>query len=313
LDILPTDEQWGTLTAIPEKRWSFEEDLYFREVWAEWMAVCDDRPSPRLGTAALLCAKPDAVVGRRIHPMLDYVRSRGFRPFHAQPFSFSRHGMRELWRHDWHVYPAERLAYSTLWYTSSQTVGFLLHDDSKPRPGEPASVRLARLKGSAIASRRRPDELRSALRPPNSVLNFVHVADEPADVLRELGILFDRPERIEMLRAIRDQQDLDRTDAANDIVNELETRYPAHDLDVQGSLDRLAGTGLLKQADVRRLQQWMAEGVKLRWNELCAMIDPSEPGIDRWDFITVASELIPLERAGTQGLMPAVPADEAWA
>lgn len=307
IDVPPNESQWNRLTAVPEKRRAYEEDLHFREAWSEWLEMCDGEPSPVLGSVALLCAKPDAVVGRRLAPMLRYAVSRGFAPFGAVEFALTRHSMREVWRHDWHVYPVDRLAYCTAWYTSAATIGFLLRDE-RPRPHVPASVRLSELKGNAIAAKRKEGELRSELRPPNSVLNFVHVPDEPADILRELGILFERRERLAIMRLIRDEQARDGSVEAQMAIAALEGRYATHDLDFSAALERMVRASVLSELDAQRLMQLIREGVKLSWDELCAFADPGSPGVDRWDFISVASELIPLERDGTAGLLPGVSA-----
>jgi hypothetical protein len=310
VDVLPSDAQWHALTTVPAKRHAYAEDLYFRETWAEWLALCPADPVTELASVALLCAKPDAVVGRRLARMLAYAMSRGFAPFGAAEFELTRHSMREVWRHDWHVYPADRLPYCTTWYTSTATLAFLLRDE-RPEQGLPASVRLAHLKGNAIAAKRKPGELRSKLHPPNSVLNFVHVPDEPADIVRELGILWDRRERFAMLRRIRDGRMNDGTHEAADAITRLERRYPAHDLDFEASLSRMVASGALPAEEGERLRECARQRVTLSWDELCALADPEGSGVDRWDFISVASELIPLERPGTSGLIPGT-SPQAW-
>jgi hypothetical protein len=138
------------------------------------------------------------------------------------------------------------------------------------------------------------------------VLNFVHVADEPADLLRELAILFDRRDRFEIMRRIIHDQHCDGSATTAEVVTDLENSHPAHDLDLQHSLERLLQARVLQDGDVHQFRQWIKEGVKLPWDSLCAIIDPHAPGVNRWDFITVASELIRLERLNVSGLMPGV-------
>lgn len=310
-DPLPDDAQWPGLTSLPEKRAAFTEDLYFREVWAEWAAdaAADGTDAggalPALASAALLCAKPDAVAGRRLRPMLDYIAAHGFRVTAVAGFTLTRHAMRALWWHDWHVYPPARLAFCTYWYTATATLAFLLHD-ARPVPGVPASVRLSGLKGNAIAARRTGGDLRSALAPPNSVLNFVHVPDEPADILRELGILFDRPERRTLMAAIRNGREHDAWGEAQDRITGLEQRHPPHDLDPVASLERLEQAGVLDAGRVAEIGSWIGAGTRQPWDVLCRAIDPGHPALDPWDLIAVASALIPLEREGMGGLLPGV-------
>lgn len=306
VDRLPSQHQWQQLTVLPEKQRACEEDLYFREAWADWLAVGGEDPFPALWSSAILCAKPDAVVGRRLRPMLDYVRARDFHVFGAAEFALQRHAMRELWRHDWHVYPTDPLAYCSLWYTSTPMAAFLLRWSGAADQGVPASVRLSSLKGHAIAARRRPGELRTELRAPNAVLNFVHVPDEPADLLRELGIFLDRPERRALLTCLLEGQAFDGDAQAEALVAQLERCHAEHDLQFGPSLDRLVAAGVLSRADADGLVRCVAEGKKLAWDDLLAAMYPDDSRVNRWDFIVVASELLTLEREGTSGLMPGV-------
>lgn len=311
VDVLPTEAQWGRLTRVAPKRRAYEEDLYFREAWADWQEACGDPCLPALESAALLCAKPDAVVGRRLGAMLDYVVDHGFAPTGAFEFRLDRHSMREIWRHDWHVYPADRLVYCTQWYTGADVAMFVLRDE-RPLARVPGSVRLAQLKGNAIAAKRRPGELRTQLRPPNSVLNFVHVPDEPADILREIGIVFDRPRRLELLGALAGRGPREGAAVAGRVIAALEKRFPAHDLDFAASLARMRERGALSESESRQLARSAESGEKLSWARLCGYMGSESSLAERWDFISVASHLIPLEREGTAGLLPGVSA-RAWA
>lgn len=301
-DVLPSESQWQDLTRTPGKRAAYEKDLYFREAWAEWITVCEGEPTRALTATAILCAKPDAVVGRRLAPMLAYVRTHGFAPFGVAGFSFTRHSMREVWRYDWDVYPADRLSYSTVWYTGASTLAFFLRDGQQS--ALPASVRLSGLKGNAVATKRTGTELRSALRPPNSVLNFVHVPDEPADIVRELGILFEQGERLALMRMIASRREVDAGADAAAAIASLEQRFAEHDLDAAAALQRMGRAGILDDSAVRYLSQCMAEGKKLSWHEICSFADPGRAGVDRWDLIAIASELIPLERPGIVAAFP---------
>jgi hypothetical protein len=292
-DALPDDAQWRILTASREKRGLFEQDLYFREAWADAQATLGPDAAASLSSFALLCAKPDAVVGRRLRPMLDYAIEHGFMPVGVAGFVFDRHSMREIWRYDWHVYTVDRLRFSTIWYTSVPTVMFVL-EDRTPESGIPASVRLTSLKGNALASKRSPDDLRSRLSPPNQVLNFVHVTDEPADIVRELGILLESNARLEALRRIRDRRD--GAIQASAAIEALYAAHPGHDLDPQASLRRLRQAGVVDDGGAHRVEACLSAGETMDWEMLCALVPSSAFAEHRWDFISIASAVVPRER-----------------
>jgi hypothetical protein len=186
----------------------------------------------------------------------------------------------------------------------------LFFEDVVPHGSWPASLRLAQRKGHSLPARRRPDDLRSVLRPPNQILNFVHVADEPADIVRELGIFFDRRERRALLAALRDRHRHDALARVAAAIAAVEAHQPAHDLDFAASLARLERAGSLDTAGAERLRRLHGTGATVSWDGLCGLIDPYSPGVVRWDFISVAAHVIRYER-GSAGLLPGVPT-ERW-
>lgn len=305
IDLLPSASDWEHLSMMTEKRNAFSSDLYFRECWADMAQVFGARVTGTLGSIAVLNVKPDAVVGRRMTSILKFVVNSGFLPVAVAPLRLTRHSMRELWRYDWHVYPVDRLAFSTVWYTSTEILVFVLQD-LRPQGFVPASVRLSQLKGSAVPEKRTPTNLRTVLRPPNRILNFVHVAEEPADIVRELGIFFDRPERISLLTQIEENAGVNRCDAVLEDIARLEARYPEHDLDLDSSLLRLEKSPHVTSATLAHIRKLLGTGAQLSWDELCSILDPATKNIDRWDFICVASNLLRIEREVFSHILPNV-------
>ncbi|MCP3102431.1 hypothetical protein LZ198_26515 [Myxococcus sp. K15C18031901] len=306
-DVLPTDAEWERLTVVPGKRDAYVKDLYFRETWADVAERFGDQKLSLLHSVAVMNVKPDAVVGRRMKPILEFVTRHGFLPIGCAPFQLTRHSMRDVWRYDWHVYPVDRLTFSTLWYTEVDILLFVLQD-LRPQGALPASVRLAQLKGSSVPEKRTAGDMRTLLRPPNRFLNFTHVQDEPADIVRELGIFFDRPERRALLRDIERNLGVDRSADVLAAIDRLEARYPAHDLDFEASLQRLERASAVSADNAAKLRALRAAGGRTGWEDLCAMIDRSAPGAGRWDFIAVVSTVLWYERPDPVDLLPAVDA-----
>lgn len=291
-DRMPDEEQWGGLTCVPKKRRAFECDLHFREAWNDLEAVFGGAAFSTTQELALLCFKPDALVGRRIRIALDFLVEAGFDPVAFAPIRLTRHSIREIWRHDWHVYTVDRLAMVTLMHTSAESLFFLLRDRRKLE-GIPASVRLRDLRGSGDSGEWKSGELREWLRPPNRVINFVHVADEPADLTREIGIYLDCHDRRALLQSIRDGKAPVRAELDRKIA-ELEGHHPAHDLDWRLALDRLEVA--IGAAHASRLRLAMDRGEWLRWDDLTELVPLTDHRISRWDFICIACRLLPLER-----------------
>ena len=288
------------------KRSAYQDDLYFRESWADAVTTAGGRLELLLQRLTVLAMKPDAVVGRRSGRALDYLADHGFRPLVGRTVTLDRHTMREIWRYDWSVYTSDRLAFSTLWYTSTPMLVFFVADTNAPQ-FSPASVRLGELKGLADPARRNPAHLRSCLNPPNRILNFVHVTDEPADMVREIGILWDRPHRRALWRELAARVVSGQAGDVRLEITDVERCHPAHDLDFDAALHRLHRDGL-SAAHEARLRAATRDGQHLGWDEVSGMLPPAA---NRWDVITVASNVIAYERRGVSGLLPAVDLD-SW-
>jgi hypothetical protein len=301
----PTPREWSRMTVLPEKRDIFSRDLYFREGWTDLIGILGHAAVDTLGSLAMLVFKPDAVVGRRMRGTLDFVVEQGFTPIAVAPVQFTRHSMREVWRYNWHTYTIDRLEFCNLLYGSAETLMLVLRD-SRPSGVVPSAVRLSELKGSAAPEGRNATHLRTYLSPPNRIINFVHVCDEPADIVRELGILLDRPQRRRLLTDVKGGSSMGIDSALSESISRLESRYPAHDFDWGRSVRRAEASGVVGGPGIAKLQEAAEVGPKLRWDELCSIIDPSDTNVDIWDFICIASGVLDHDRVGFSDLLPSV-------
>ncbi|MFB9924788.1 nucleoside-diphosphate kinase [Amycolatopsis halotolerans] len=306
VDGMPTAEEWRQLSVVPEKREVYGCDLYFRECWADVLSVFGGDATGVLDGLAMLVVKPDAVVGRRLGPVMEYLADNGFVPVATTRLRYTRHSMREVWRYDWHIYTVDRLQLCTFYYLTNDVLLFLARD-VRPAAGLPATVRLCELKGVGDPAQRKPHHLRTKLNPPNRILNFVHVGDEPADIVRELAIFLDRPERLRFLEELRAHLAEDRTAQARAEIAAIEADCPAHDLDIDATLDRLAL--MTRESAVARLRELVAGGERITWDELAELV-PFEKA-DRWDVIVTASFVVHNERPVPHALLPPV-SPEAW-
>jgi hypothetical protein len=190
----------------------------------------------------------------------------------------------------------------------------LLHDR---RPDVvPATVRLAGLKGTADVARQRPGSLRHMLAQPNRVLSFVHVADEPADIVRELGLLLDRPRRARVLSALAGGR-LSEADATTLQAALDEAAREARPVDVAGALERVTATvratHTSKPARERALRHLdgMAAGRRIPWRDFADALDELGLALDRWDAALLGTSYIVYDEPGRSKLIENVDA-ELW-
>ncbi|MFH8337106.1 hypothetical protein [Streptomyces sp. AM6-12] len=315
---MPDAEVWPALTVSSTKTELFAEDLYFRECWSDALDVLgapagatgaapaagtgrDRAAADALAPLGLLSFKCDGMAGRRAERTLRYLADQGFSILASAPIRHNRHSMRELWRYNWHVYTTDRLALMTLMHSVTDSVLLIVRDDRRDA-AVPGSVRLADLKGSADPEARGPEHLRTVLDPPNKIINFVHVADEPADIVREIGIFLDRPERRALLAEVRAADAEAATRRAHAEVARLEARIPASDFDLEAALKRVepaAGPDALA-----RLRFAVSGGTRLSWDELCTLLDPADPAVEVWDFVRIATEVLDADRPASADLLP---------
>ncbi|MFE5871391.1 hypothetical protein ACFQ6V_22490 [Streptomyces roseifaciens] len=315
---IPDARLWRSLTVSATKTDLYAEDLYFRECWSDALDVLGAPAAAPDGTApagtdparatadalaplGLLSFKCDGMAARRAERTLRYLTDQGFSIVGSAPVRHNRHSMRELWRYNWHVYTTDRLALMTLMHSVTDSLLLMVRDD-RHDPAVPGSVRLADLKGSADPGARGPEHLRTVLDPPNKIINFVHVADEPADICREIGIFLDRPARRALLAQVRSADTEAATRRARAEVARLEARIPASDFDLDAALERV---GPVTAADaLTRLRFAASGGTRLSWEELVTLLDPAEPAVDVWDFVRIATEVLDADRPASADLLP---------
>ncbi|KUL39701.1 nucleoside-diphosphate kinase [Streptomyces regalis] len=309
---MPGEELWPALTVSATKTELFAEDLYFRECWSDALDVIGASDGSGSAEAAattaaelaplgLLSFKCDGMAARRADRTLRYLADQGFSIIGSARIRHNRHSMRELWRYNWHVYTTDRLALMTLMHSVTDSLLLIVRDD-RYDPAVPGSVRLADLKGSADPEARGPEHLRTVLDPPNKIINFVHVADEPADIVREVGIFLDRTERRALLTEVRQADATTATRRAFEEVARLEATFPSNDFDLDAALKRVGAA--TAPESLARIRSAVATGTRLTWDELCSLLDPAAPDVDTWDFVRIATEVLDADRPASADLLP---------
>ncbi|MFF2773858.1 nucleoside-diphosphate kinase [Streptomyces sp. NPDC058052] len=298
-----------TLTADPAKREVYRYDTYLREGLRSFAGVTGLHRSHDFTFVVL---KPDAVAGRRCELILGILRDEGWLPAAATTIRFDPLLTRELWRYQFNAASEQRIDVVDHLLGSGPALLVLLRDVRRP-PGMPASVRLTAAKGSADPEAARHADLRTRIGRVNGLLNFIHTADDPADVVRELQ-LFSYQAGWEWCRealagdAPRAAERARSADPAHALLDVVHAAIPAHDLDVDAALGRLSrSTGVWAELARRagtpeQIGEWLAE---LRRGT--ALPD----GAGRWDVVTVTTQWIDCNEHGVAPILPTSSA-AAW-
>ncbi|MEU4243751.1 nucleoside-diphosphate kinase [Actinoplanes sp. NPDC026619] len=293
------------LTHDADKQRYFGTDSYFLESYEQLGELTGDAVEFAAGHALLLL-KPDAIASRSVGPVLDWVRASGFRIVAARRFRMTRGAVRAMWHYQLNRATPARCRLADALCQASDSLVLLL--DAPAGGSVPPSVALSHRKGPADPARRHPDQLRSRLGNFGFLLNLVHASDEPADVLRELGILLDADERRQLvqqaLAGTAERRALagvtlpgaDRHHAAAALADQLYAEIPAQDLRFAPAAARLAAAAEALDLPPGPRAELRACLDAADWGGLVELIWRSGLPLTGWDLTIVGCGSLPLSR-----------------
>lgn len=292
---------WYDLTRIPLKAQLYARETYFREGLADVRDVLGDDAGRLLRRAALLVMKPDGFATGKTAAVRRFLDDQGFRIAAVERTTFGRFVWRELWRYQLTSATLDRLAVNDLAMCGDALV-LLLRDDRDD--DIPATVRLSGLKGPSEIAAQRGDSLRRVLAQPNRVLSFVHVADEPADVARELAIFLQPAARRRVIATlVGGTLSLEERDAL--AAAELPTQAfdAAAALRRANAAARAAGdAGAVVRAQLRRI----GNGEQIEWRPFARALEDAGIELDRWDAAVLGAATIVCDEPGATKQITAV-------
>lgn len=177
------------LTRVPGKWELYRRETYFRQGLTELHSLAKERKRPLADTlheSAMLMIKPDGYAHGVTSKIIHFLHEIGFEVVACSRTDLSGATWRELWRYQLTSATIDRLYLNDMLFSQP---GIVLGLRRKYRKEEPATVELTSRKGSADILKQEPDSLRAQLGQPNRMMSLFHVADEPADIIREPQIL----------------------------------------------------------------------------------------------------------------------------
>ncbi|MFI7537283.1 nucleoside-diphosphate kinase [Streptosporangium sp. NPDC049376] len=281
---------------MPVKADLYDRETYFREGLDDVTAVLGAEAEDALWRTSLLIMKPDGLAAAKLRTVLAFLAENDFTVVAARRIALDRMVWRELWRYQLTSATLDRFAVNDHVLRLSDALFMLLRSDGDHPV--PATVRLSGLKGSATLSDQRPGTLRHRLGQPNRVLSFLHVADEPADLVRELGLFFEHPARVEVITAMTytEPSEADRTVLDEAVWSDAR---PARSLNAPEALERLRAA-VRDSADedretaeaVLRQLASLDAGERLAWRALRRRLNRLGVKADPWDLALVGTTYI---------------------
>lgn len=292
------------------KRERYCDDLYFWEGWESFRAACaDEHAEGMLKELTFLLVKPEAIAGRRVAVILEFLREHGYRVAGTWPVSMGRHQVRGLWGYQLNAVPIAHVRALEMLVGSGELflVGLRCEQGAD---GASAAELLAERKSSSPGDGADGDSLRGRLGCPTLMINFVHAPDEPADVLRELAVLCDaRAQRRIMatLLAAAGWAETRFVAAGRAAAALMTSRYagcPAHDLDVGATLRRMR-LGDRPDAGLSPAARAAIEAGRVPPEGALEVVASLEDAtrLPRWDRVVTAAYLVDGLRTGRHPLI----------
>jgi len=262
----------------------YASDTYYLETWDALVAAKVD-PDAFSRRNALLLLKPDAAITGTMRPAVSWLLATGYRIIGAYAVNLTGLHIRALWYFNWHRATRERRRLADRLAGLSLSVVLVV---THPDDSAPVSFRLTADKGPADPAQRESGQLRSALSARTYLLNLVHSADDPDDVLRELGIYFAEPHLSEVISVCA--TGADASAEAFGIVDRIES-----------GVNRRSGDLTVAQDAIwdELLASGMTERPQSRDEWLSALDEAGRRDIrlDTWFRTVIESAYLPMHRA----------------
>jgi len=197
------DKLHGALSRFSKKADIYRQDFYYEMSISCALDILQDNVLPCLSNIALLIIKPDAEAMGRIPLIIQLLSSSGYEIAYMRELHITHTQTTELWKYQWSAASIDRIIVNEKLMEMGHSFLLILKNRQYTASiNHPLSAFLTKQKGSADAELRSAEHFRSVLKPLNIILNYIHTADEPADVVRELGILLSADELLNMYKGI---------------------------------------------------------------------------------------------------------------
>jgi hypothetical protein len=297
----------GFLTKLPAKAEAFAADIYFREPWSELLGRWPLPALPaQLWDLAGLILKPEAMMTGNALLGLELIRDMGGDIIFVAPVTFTRRSIRDEWRYQINKATTERIAAMDLVLQGADALYVLMR--RPPAATWPAVLEVAAMKGPSDPATRSVDHLRRRIGGvQDPLVNFIHSPDEPADLIRQWGVLFPAKVRQDIYQAM-ERPCGSHLESARRLATQLIQRAPRNMFDLAASLDRVQAELSRRASGASRreaeaLIDALRAGARGNWPDLRRRADQAGACVAAMDEMTIASLTPVMHLPGVSALL----------
>ncbi len=289
---IPSMKEWKYLSIFGSKKNYFNSETYFRESWFDGYSIIGDSLTNKLVRTAAVIFKPEVFSARRTKEIINLIEKYNFKAILAFKIKYNRHKIRETWRYQYSEATIDRMSLVDHLYCLGDSLIVFFEDTSKDIK-MPASPRLHKLKGASEERLRTEESLRSIIKIPNGVIRFFHIPDEPADIVREIGIMFGRSQRLKIYESLKDSNFHERNHIEK-LIYELESQHEINSFDLRSSWESILSSAESSNDELKKqifdLKQRVDDHDEIGWDDIFSILSAANCNI--YDILTIASNVI---------------------
>lgn len=290
INCIPSDKEWKFLTIFGSKKNYFSTETYFRESFFDGYEIFGETFVNQMVRKAVVVLKPEIFASGKARYIINLIERYDFKLKAFSTVKYDRLKIRETWRYQYSEATIDRMSLVDHLYCLGDAM-LLFFEDTSQVLTKPASARLHKLKGASEARLRTPDTLRSIIDIPNGVIRLFHVPDEPADIIREIGILFERDQRFLIYRKLCSPSYVN-TKQLEEAITKLESQHPRHDFSLKTAWcnisQKSSDTFFITQ--IEKLKQQVANREEIGWEDVYNLLKEKDCCI--YDILAIAAHAL---------------------
>jgi hypothetical protein len=260
-------------------------DPYFRDCIDHMSITTNNVLDFKLLNIAPVIFRPDSIVTRECIRIFKKILALGYHPIYVKPFTYNRYTIRECWKYQLNIATRDRIDMMDMILLNYPCLYILFFTPSFPS-GVSATQYLSQKKGPSSPNYRKENQLRYSVKSAQvSVLTFIHVADEPIDIIREWGAFFDNEERTNLFKALLHGKTCD----AYTYLTSLADAYENNSLKYTDIIKKINDKCNSKQYPVERNIISRIEDKSLSWRAALATLYQNNTQLSHWDLVSICA------------------------